>query len=88
MRVPDCNFLDRMSGKTMWAVSAISDEDYTVGDPLLGTLRLTAAYAKMKWGGHLFGFGSRPGDVLADEVALRSAATLFAMAEASERAAQ
>jgi hypothetical protein len=88
MRVPDCNFLDRMSGKTMWAVSAISDEDYAVGDPLLGTLRLTAEYAKMKWGGHLFGFGNRPDDVLADEVALRSAATLFAMAEASERPAQ
>lgn len=88
MRVPDCNFLDRMGGKTMWAVSAISDADYAVGDPLLGTLRLTAEYAKMNWGGHLFGFGSKPGDVLADDVALRSAATLFSVAQPSERPAR
>ena len=77
MRVPGVSFLDRMAGKRMWAISAISDEDYSVADPLLGTLRLTASYAKMKWGGHLFGFGNKPGEVLTDEAALRQADSFF-----------
>jgi multimeric flavodoxin WrbA len=83
MRVPGVDFLDRMARKTMWAISAVSDENYAVADPLLDTLRLTAEYAKMHWGGHLFGFGNRPGDVLADGDALRQADSFFAAAEAA-----
>jgi NAD(P)H-dependent FMN reductase len=85
MRVPGVEFLTRMAGKRMWAVSAVSDEDYSVADPLLGTLRLTADYVKMEWGGHLFGFGNRPGDVLADDLALEAATSFFKISEKAAR---
>jgi multimeric flavodoxin WrbA len=74
MRVPGVDFLARMAGKTMWAVTALSERDYRVADPLLGTLRLTSAYAKMHWGGALLGYGNRPGDILEDKQALALAA--------------
>ena len=77
MRVPGIDFLQRMAGKTMWAVSAVSDEDMTVADPLVGTLRLTAGYANMRWAGCLFGFGNRPGEIMSDSPALRRASILF-----------
>lgn len=77
MRVPGLGFLDQMAGKTMWAVSAVSDADYTAADPLLGTLRLTAGYAGMQWGGSLLGFGNRPGEILNDTNALNAADSFF-----------
>jgi multimeric flavodoxin WrbA len=77
MRAPGVEFRARMAGKVMWAVSAISDEDRAMADPLLDTLRLTAAYMQMTWGGSLLGFGNRPGDVLTDTTALADAARLF-----------
>jgi NAD(P)H-dependent FMN reductase len=77
MRIPQLDFLAQMAGKTMWAISAVSDEDYSVADPLLGTLQLTARYANMKWGGSLLGFGTRPGDILDDGNALQAAASFF-----------
>lgn len=78
MRVPNVDFLKRMAGKTMWAVSAVSDEDFTVADPLLGALRLSAKYCAMHWGGDLLGFGNRPEEVLNDARAVQAAAALFA----------
>ncbi|MGW5667958.1 flavodoxin family protein [Micromonospora sp. NPDC003776] len=78
MRVPGVDFRARMRGKTLWAVSTVSDEDRTTADPMLGTLRLTADYLGMRWGGALVGYGNRPGDVLADAAALARAETFFA----------
>jgi NAD(P)H-dependent FMN reductase len=78
MRVPGENFVERMAGKTMWAVTALSEKDYSVADPLLGTLKLTAAYLHMHWGGALLGYGNRPSEVLADHDALRKADSFFA----------
>ena len=77
MRVPGVDFLQRMAGKTMWAVSAVSDEDLSVAEPLTGTLRLTADYAGMRWNGCLFGYGNRPGEILTDEAARQRAASFF-----------
>jgi NAD(P)H-dependent FMN reductase len=77
MRVPGLRFLDRMAGKTMWAVSAVSDEDYSAANPLLGTLQLTARYTRMNWGGSLLGFGNRPGEILNDTNALEDAKSFF-----------
>lgn len=82
MRVPGVDFTARMAGKSMWAVSAISDEDRSVADPLVGTLVLTAKYMEMRWGGCLFGFGNRAGDVLNDSAALEEARTFFAIPDA------
>lgn len=77
LRLPGVDFRARMRGRTMWAVTAISEEDPAKADPLLGTLRLTADYMAMRWGGELVGYGNRPGDVLADASALAEAKNFF-----------
>ena len=77
MRVPDLEFKTRMAGKTMWAISAYSDTDPKTAQPLFDTLRLTANYMKMHWGGELLGYGNRPGDVLQDAEALARAGAFF-----------
>jgi multimeric flavodoxin WrbA len=78
MRVPGENFVQRMAGKTIWAISALSEKDYSVADSLIGTLKLTAAYLHMQWGGALLGYGNRPSEVLADHDALHKADCFFA----------
>jgi multimeric flavodoxin WrbA len=78
MRVPGVDFRARMAGKTLWAVGAVSDEDMSVAEPMLGTLRLTARYLDMRWGGALLGYANRPGDIEADAGALTRAGTFFA----------
>ena len=77
MRVPGVAFKARMAGKTMWAISAFSDIDPKDAQPLFATLRFTADYMKMHWGGDLLGCGNRPSDVLQDADALERASTLF-----------
>lgn len=77
LRVPGLDFKARMGGRTMWAISAYSDDDPATAEPLFGTLRLTAAYMGMRWGGSLLGRGNRPGDVEADQGALAAADVLF-----------
>jgi NAD(P)H-dependent FMN reductase len=76
MRVPEANFLERMSGKTMWVVSSLSGDPINA-EPMLNTLRLSAQYLKMHFAGHVIGNGSKPGDVNKDIVALESARNLF-----------
>ena len=78
MRVPGMDFKQRMAGKRMWVVSAFSDEDERMLDPLIGTLRLCAEYLHMEWRGVLKGYGSRPGDVQRDDVAMAAALRFFA----------
>jgi multimeric flavodoxin WrbA len=78
LRVTGVDFKARMAGKTMWAISAYSDENPGMAEPLFGTLRLTADYMAMRWGGMLLGEGNRPGDVLADTNVLALADGLFA----------
>jgi hypothetical protein len=77
LRVPGADFKPRMSDKILWGVSAFSDDDASRAEPLVGTLRLTADYLGMGWGGVLLGRGNRPGDVSADEAAFAAARTFF-----------
>jgi NAD(P)H-dependent FMN reductase len=77
MRVPGRDFRARMAGKTAWAIGALSDEDRALAEPLLQPLRMSARYLEMRWGGHLLGYGSRPGDVSADAEALAAADVFF-----------
>ncbi|MEU0396375.1 NAD(P)H-dependent oxidoreductase [Streptomyces sp. NPDC006208] len=77
MRVPGVDFKPRMAGRTLWGVSTLADADRSVADPLVGTLRNTAAYLKMQWGGVLLGNGTRPGDIHHDEQALTEAKEFF-----------
>ena len=77
LRAPGYDFKLRMAEKTIWAVSAYSDTDPRFAEPLKETLRLTAAYMQMHWGGHLLGRGNRPGDVLQDEKSVAAADRFF-----------
>ena len=77
LRAPGYDFKNRMAGKTLWAVSTFSDTDPRLAEPLKETLRLTADYLHMRWGGHLLGFANRPGEVLADAKALAAAQDFF-----------
>ena len=77
MRLPDVNFRERMSAKTLWGVTALSDEDFAGVQPLIDILRLSADYMSMNWGGVLIGYGNRPGDVLNDKPSLTRAESFF-----------
>lgn len=83
MRVPGLAFKATMADKTMWAISAYSDTDPKTAQPLFDTLRLTADYMKMRWGGGLLGYGNRPNDVLQDAESLALAGTFFSSRAAS-----
>ncbi|MFI6091419.1 flavodoxin family protein [Streptomyces sp. NPDC051218] len=78
LRTPGVDFKATMAGRTLWGVTALADDQPVVADPLVGTLRNSAAYLGMRFGGVLLGNGSKPGDVLADERALTEAKTFFA----------
>lgn len=77
LRVPGADFRQRMAGKSLWGVCVLSEEDPRRADPLVNMLENTADYLKMNFGGVLLGYGSRPGDVLADGEALTRAKTFF-----------
>ncbi|GAA1377879.1 flavodoxin family protein [Streptomyces beijiangensis] len=77
LAVPDLDFKARMAGRTLWGVTVMSDEDEAVADGMVTTLNNTAAYLRMRFGGVLFGNGSRPGQVRDDERASVRAKTFF-----------
>ena len=78
MRVPGADFLERMRGKTMWAVTAHTADNPTQVDPLLGTLRLSADYLGMRWGGELLAYGNRPDEAVEADGVRAAAQQLFA----------
>ncbi|MGW6355759.1 flavodoxin family protein [Streptomyces sp. NPDC055092] len=78
LRTPGIDFKASLEGRTLWGVTALAHEEQVVADPLVGTLRNSAAYMGMRFGGVLLGNGSKPGDVLKDEEALLRAKTFFA----------
>ncbi|WP_332262167.1 flavodoxin family protein [Kitasatospora mediocidica] len=79
LRLPGVDFKERMGAKTFWSVSVMANADDAVAEPLLGTLRLSAAYFGARWGGGLLGHATRPGGVLTDGVALERAREFFAV---------
>ncbi len=70
------DFKARLHGKTMWAIAVSSGEEVEA-QPLVQSLRLSAEYMSMRWGGHVLGNGSKPGEVLNDSRALEAASVLF-----------
>jgi multimeric flavodoxin WrbA len=76
MRVPELNFKKRMQGKTLWVIST-SSGDLEEAEPMFRSLELSADYMEMKWGGVLWGNGSKPNDILSDKVALEKAKHFF-----------
>jgi hypothetical protein len=79
MRLEGVDFRAKMASKTLWAISAFSDEDWSGAQPLIDTLRMSAEYMQMKWGGALLGYGNRPGDVLNHAASLERAERFFAV---------
>jgi multimeric flavodoxin WrbA len=77
MRVPGVDFRDRMRGKRMWAIAAHTAKDLAEVEPMLGTLRLTAAYLGMEWGGELLAYGNRPGEAVSADGVLDRSKALF-----------
>ncbi|MEU3932691.1 NAD(P)H-dependent oxidoreductase [Streptomyces sp. NPDC029044] len=77
LRTPGLDFKATMAGRTLWGVTALAHTQEVVADPLVGTLHNSAAYLGMRFGGVLLGNGSKPGDVLTDDDALRRAKTFF-----------
>jgi multimeric flavodoxin WrbA len=80
LRTPEINFRERMRGKTLWLI-VVSSGDQTEAEPLEDSLKLTAQYMQMQWGGILYGTGSRPNDIQDDAQALLRAKTFFMMAQ-------
>ncbi|MEV0121056.1 NAD(P)H-dependent oxidoreductase [Streptomyces sp. NPDC050703] len=78
LEVPEIDFKETLKGRTLWGVSALAHREEEVAEPLIGTLRNTAAFFPMRFGGVLLGNGSRPGNVLDDERAMLRAKTFFA----------
>ncbi|MGY0231110.1 flavodoxin family protein [Longispora urticae] len=66
LRVPGVRFRDRMQGKTMWSVTALSNESPEAVAPLVDSLKLTADYMDMRWGGSLINYYNRPGEAISD----------------------
>ena len=77
MRLPDIDFRQRMKGKKLWGVTVLSDEQLLGVHPLIETLRLSADYMDMQFGGVLLGYGNRPGDILNDPPSLERAEKFF-----------
>jgi multimeric flavodoxin WrbA len=77
MRLPDIDFRKRMAGKKLWGVTVLSDEGLLGVHPLIETLRLSADYMDMQFGGVLLGYGNRPGDILNDPDSLERADKFF-----------
>lgn len=86
LRTPDVNFRERMEGKALWAIT-VSSGERAESQPLEDSLTLTANYLRMRWGGMLYGTGSRPNDIQLDALALHRAKSFFASAEAAAPAA-
>lgn len=82
LRMPGINFRDRMQRKNLWAI-AVSSGERTDAQPLEDSLTLTANYLHMRWGGMLFGTGSRPNDIQLDAPALHRAKSFFAASAAA-----
>lgn len=76
LHVPGHQFKDRMRDKTLWGVSTA--EEYDMSGALVDTLRKSANYLKMHWGGVLLGHGHHPGEVVGDEPAIEAAKDFFA----------
>ncbi|GAA2506596.1 NAD(P)H-dependent oxidoreductase [Streptomyces gobitricini] len=77
LTAPGSDFKERMAGRTLWGVTVMADPDESVADGLVTTLGNSAAYLRMRFGGVLFGNGSRPGQVRNDERAMIRAKSFF-----------
>ncbi|MGW0554922.1 flavodoxin family protein [Streptomyces sp. NPDC002926] len=76
LRVPGTDFRARMAGRTLWGVTSYASTA-DKAEPLIGTLRNTADFMGMHFGGVLLGNGTRPGQVENDSDATARAKEFF-----------
>ncbi|HJV89718.1 MAG TPA: NAD(P)H-dependent oxidoreductase [Holophagaceae bacterium] len=78
MRSPALQLRERMKGRQLWAVLVDSDQAHEgSAEPVLDSLRRTADFMGMRFGGALLGHGSKPGEALQDPAVGAAAATFF-----------
>ncbi|MFE9116826.1 flavodoxin family protein [Streptomyces sp. NPDC007172] len=77
LRTPGLDFRQRMAGRTLWGVTVLAGSDLSTADPLVGTLRNSAAYLGLGWGGVLLGSAVQPGEIAQDTEAVARAKTFF-----------
>ncbi|MET0132218.1 MAG: NAD(P)H-dependent oxidoreductase [Kibdelosporangium sp.] len=75
INLPGVPFRAIMRDKTMWGVSV--SEELDKSEYLVGMLRRSTDYMRMRWGGVLLGNGDGPDDVLEDAPALAAAGSFF-----------
>jgi multimeric flavodoxin WrbA len=61
LRVPGLDFKKRMGGKRLWLVTTSGDR--AKAQPMIDSARLCAEFMAMRWGGALWGLGSKPGSI-------------------------
>ncbi|WP_035488134.1 flavodoxin family protein [Alicyclobacillus contaminans] len=76
LRQPGLGFRERMQAIPGYVVIAGGDHPHEKAKPLVQQFQLIFDFMGMSLDGWVIGEGNRPGDVLADEAALRSAAAL------------
>ena len=81
LRTPGINFREQMKSKALWAIT-VSSGERAEAQPLEDSLTMTAQYLHMRWGGLLFGTGSRPNDIQLDVLAQQRARSFFTVSEA------
>jgi multimeric flavodoxin WrbA len=78
MRDASVAFKPAMKGRRLWAVIVDSDTDGEGSAyPLIETLRRTADYMDMTWGGVLTGHANKPGEIAQSAAALAAAERFF-----------
>lgn len=81
LHLPGLRFRRSMSGRTLWAITAGYTDDAGQAEGMATSLRLTADYMAMNWGGLLYGNGDKPGDIRQDHAAMRSAKDFLGAAQ-------
>ncbi len=78
MRSPALRLRERMKGKRLWAILVDSDQAHEgSAAPILDSLRRTADFMEMDFGGALLGHGSKPGEALQDPAVAEAAEGFF-----------
>jgi len=64
MRVPELDFRARMAGKALYLTAAMSGADEAPAQPMIDSLRFTAEYLRMAWGGYVMAHANSSDDVM------------------------
>lgn len=77
LRVPGVRFGERMAAKALWGITTHTSDDDNYAEAVDATLRRSADFLRMRWGGVLLARGGEPDAVRADHKALRTASSFL-----------